>query len=130
MKHLCITIRQTMIHSRHIRMYKVENSQSPTPEKPSPKSARVVHAPTPGSLLVANNPLQSKTSPPETGNEVHDLHAPDQGRSSPACAGHAPNRGENARPRLETTGPKEVRDHHREAHVAEIRARTHRSSAK
>jgi hypothetical protein len=89
-----------------------------------------VHAPTPGSLLVADNPPQSKTSPLETGNEVHDLHAPDQGGSSPARAGHAPNKGENAWPRLETTGPKEARDHHREARVAEIRARMQRSSAK
>jgi hypothetical protein len=111
-------------------MYKAENSQLPALGKPSPESARVVHAPTPGSLLVANNPPQSKTSPPKTRNEVHDLHALDRGGSSPTRAGHAPNRGENARPRLETTGPKEACDHHREARVAEIRARTHRSSAK
>jgi len=73
---------------------KKKNPQPPASGEPTPEPARVEQAPTPTSLLIADTLQQPKSSPTEAGKVGRDPHAQGQGESSPARAGHAPNRRE------------------------------------
>jgi hypothetical protein len=90
MKHLCITSRHTLKNRRHKGIYKAVESTTTSFGKSTPE----LHAPTPRTLLEADTLQQPKSSPTETGEVVPDPHVQDQGESSPARAGHTPNRGE------------------------------------
>jgi hypothetical protein len=81
-------------NSRHKGIHKAEESTTTSSGKSTPEPARAEHAPTPGTLLEADTLQEPRSSPTEIGEVVHDPHTQDQGESSPAHAGHAPNRRE------------------------------------